>query len=407
MRRPWNGRHVVLGVTGGIAAYKSVQIARDLTRLGATVDVVLTSSAKEFVAPLTFEGVTGRPALGELFSTDGAALHIRLGRDADVVCIAPATADFMARAAQGRADDLLTTTLLATEAPVIVCPAMNDRMFAHAQTQANVEHLRGLGYAIAGPAIGPLAAGEGEGPGRMLEPTQIVEHIGRALGSEDAWSGRTVLVTAGPTREAVDPVRYLGNRSSGKMGYAVARAAWRRGATVHLVTGPTSLEVPIGIDVHAVESAAEMDAAVRKRLPGSDVVVFAAAVSDYRPDRPSASKLKKEGGDSPTIETRLNPDIAAGTRDLRKAGAFVVGFALETENLETNAQAKLAEKGFDVIVANNANEDGAGFEVDTNRVTLLSGGRAPVRLPLMSKDEVAEEILDRVRLPKSSGLGSQ
>lgn len=398
-RRPWNGHRVVLGVTGGIAAYKSVQLARDLTRLGATVDVVLTRSAKEFVAPLTFEGVTGRPSYDELFSTDGAAMHIRLGQEADVVCVAPATADFMARAAQGRADDLLTTTLLATDAPVVVCPAMNDRMFAHPQTQANVEHLRGLGYEVAGPAVGPLAAGEGEGPGRMLEPAQIVECVGRALARSSEWTERHVLITAGPTREAVDPVRFIGNRSSGKMGYALARAAWRRGSTVTVVSGPTTLAAPFGVEVVSVESATEMNDAVRRRIGDADVVVFAAAVADYRPEAASDSKLKKSDGGPPTIRTAVNPDIAAGTRDERKPGAFAIGFALETDDLESNARAKLGPKGLDLIVANSAAESGSGFEVDTNRVTLIEADKEAVPLPLQSKDEVAEEILDRVPQP--------
>src|SRR5688572_9266070 len=232
-RRPWTGRRVVLGVTGGIAAYKVVQVARDLTRLGATVDVVMTPGAQRFVGPTSFEGVTGRPVLSEIFSqgpqtAGSAATHVRLGQQADVVCVAPATAEFLARAAQGRADDLLTTTLLVTRAPVVVCPAMNDRMFSHPQVRANLEHCRDrLGYRVAGPGVGPLAVGEAEGPGRMLEPAEIVEHVGRALGEADPLRGLKVLVTAGPTREPVDPVRFVGNRSSGKMGYAVAAAAWR------------------------------------------------------------------------------------------------------------------------------------------------------------------------------------
>ncbi len=397
-RRPWQGGRVVLGVTGGIAAYKSVQLARDLTRLGAHVDVVLTRGAEQFVRPLSFAGVTGRRAYDDLFSAEGAAAHIELARAADVVCVAPATADFMARAAQGRADDLLTTLILATDAPVVVCPAMNDRMYRHPQTQSNAAHLRDvLGYRMAGPAEGPLAAGEGSGPGRMLEPAEIVEHVGRALAEDPRIAGRTVLVTAGPTREALDPVRYLGNRSSGKMGYAVARAAWRRGAQVVLVSGPTQLDDPAGVETVRVETAEEMLAAVRERIPQADALVFAAAVADYRPAAAAGAKIKKrsEAG-SPVLDTIENPDVVMGTRDLRRPGVFVVGFALETEDLVANARAKLDSKAFDLIVANDATEPDAGFEVDTNRVTLIAAGGEPEVLPLLEKDAVAEEILDRV-----------
>jgi phosphopantothenoylcysteine decarboxylase/phosphopantothenate--cysteine ligase len=397
-RPPWQGKRIVLGVTGGIAAYKSIQIARDLTRLGAEVDVVLTRSAQRFVAPLSFEGVTGRRALTDLFSAEGAALHIRLGRDADAVCVAPATADFLARAAQGRADDLLCTTLLATRAPVVVCPAMNDRMFAHPQVQANVAHLRDtLGYAVAGPAEGALAVGEGEGPGRMLEPSQIVEVVGRALGSSGVFRDRTVLVTAGPTHEPVDPVRFLGNRSSGRMGYALARAAWRRGASVILVSGPSALPAPWGVELVPVETAREMYEAVAERIGSADVSIHAAAVADFRPSDPRDRKVKREAtGSTWSIPLEENPDVARDTRDARKAGSVTVGFALETDDLLDNARAKLERKGFDLLVANDASEEGAGFAVETNRVTLVGRDGSADPLPLRSKDEVAEMILDRV-----------
>ncbi|MFQ5536368.1 MAG: bifunctional phosphopantothenoylcysteine decarboxylase/phosphopantothenate--cysteine ligase CoaBC [Gemmatimonadota bacterium] len=399
-RRPWDGRRVVLGVTGGIAAYKSVQVARDLTRLGARVEVVLTRGAREFVAPLSFTGVTGRPALTELFSTEGAALHIRLGREADCVCVAPATADFLARAAQGRADGLLTTTLLATRAPVVLCPAMNDRMFSHPQVQANLAHARDvLGYRIAGPAEGPLAVGEGEGPGRMLEPREIVEHVGRALGEGGSLSGRRVLVTAGPTREPLDPVRYLGNRSSGRQGYALAQAAWRRGAEVTLVSGPTSLPLPVGVDGVWVETARQMLEAAAAHIPAADVIIFAAAVADYRPAEEASAKIKREAaGAEMTLELTANPDIAAETRSLRRAGALAVGFALETEDLVAHARDKMERKGFQLMVANPATEPDAGFGTDTNRVVLLRPGGEAEELPLLTKDQVAEEILDRIEV---------
>jgi phosphopantothenoylcysteine decarboxylase/phosphopantothenate--cysteine ligase len=369
------GRRVVLGVTGGIAAYKSVQVARDLTLLGSEVDVVMTRSAQKFVGPVSFEGVTGRSVASELFDPGGGALHVRLGREAEVVCVAPATADFLARAAHGRADDLLCTTLLATRAPVVVCPAMNDRMFAHPQVQANLAHVRErLGYAVAGPAEGLLAVGEGAGPGRML-----------------------VLVTAGPTREAVDPVRYVGNRSSGRMGFALAQAAWRRGARVTLVSGPASRPLPEGVDVVLVETAEQMHAAVVDLLPGADVSIYAAAVADYRPDEAAGSKLKRgEVGETLTIALTANPDIAAETGALRKPGSLAVGFALETDELLANARRKLEAKGFDLLVANDATEEGSGFESDTNRVVILDSRGEAEELPLQTKDEVAEAILDRV-----------
>ena len=405
-RRPWEGRRIVLGVTGGIAAYKAVQLARDLTRLGAEVDAVLTPGAQRFVQPLSFEGVTGRSSATELFSTEGAALHIKLGSEADVVCVAPATADLIARAAQGRADDLLTTTLLATRAPVLICPAMNDRMFSHPQTQANLRHLQeALAYRIVGPATGPLAADEGSGPGRMLEPHEIVEEIGRALSGASPLRGKKVLITAGPTREAIDPVRFIGNRSSGRMGFALAAAAWRRGADVKVVAGPVSLPVPYGVEVLPVETAREMLECVSEHLPEADVSVFASAVGDYRPAKPSKEKLKRaEVGSKMTLTLVENPDVAGETRALRKTGAVSVGFALETRALLENARAKLESKGFDLIVANEVQADGAGFEVDTNQVVLLGADGETEELPLLTKDEVAEIILDRIStLMESSG----
>ncbi len=405
-RRPWEGRRILLGVTGGIAAYKSIQVARDLTRLGSEVDVVLTKAAQRFVAPLSFEGVTGRKVLTDLFSVDGAALHVSLGRDADVVCVAPATADFLARAAEGRADDLLCTSLLATRAPVVVCPAMNDKMYAHPQVQENIARLRVReGYVIAGPTVGPLAAGEGQGPGRMLEPGEIVEYVGRALGTEEAYRGKRVLVTAGPTREAIDPVRYVGNRSSGRMGFAVARAAWRRGAEVTLVSGPSTLEPPVGVELVRVQSAQEMLEAVAGSIVEADVTVFAAAVADFKPAESEAEKVKREAvGEAYAVTLAPNPDIAGDTRERRKPGSVTVGFALETTDVLENAKKKLGKKAFDFLVANDVTEEGAGFDVETNRVTILTPDADPEPLPLMPKDAVAEEILDRAarRLQPSS-----
>lgn len=395
---PWQGRNVVLGVCGGIAAYKSVQVARDLTLLGASVDVVLTEAARRFVAPLSFEGVTGRGPLLDIFAVGGAAIHVALGAGADCVCVAPATADFIARAAGGRASDLLTTVLVATGARVVVAPAMNDRMFAHPRTQHNLSLLdEAPGYYRVGPGDGRLAAGEGSGPGRMAEPAAIVDAVGRALGAGGALAGRRVLVTAAGTREPVDAVRYLGNRSSGKMGIAIARAAWLRGAEVTLVSGPTALAAPPGVAVIRVETAREMRDAVLGGLSEADVAVHAAAVADYRPRSPLSGKLKRgEAGAEFTLELVANPDIAAESSSRMPPGSVSVGFALETDDLVARAAGKLAAKGFDLIVANPAGEADAGFETDTNRVTIVRRNAPPRGLPLMTKSAVAWQILDAV-----------
>jgi phosphopantothenoylcysteine decarboxylase / phosphopantothenate---cysteine ligase len=401
--RPFDGARVLLGVTGGIAAYKAIHLARLLTQRGASVEVVLSEGALEFVRPLSFEAVTGRAAHLTAFVEGDPLLHIRLARDVDAVVVAPATANFCARAAAGMADDLLTATLLATEAPVVVCPAMNDRMYAHPQTQANLRRLGEIGYAIAGPGTGPLAWGEGEGPGRLLEPEEILEHVGRALSGETPLSGRTVLVTAGPTREPVDPVRYLGNRSSGRMGYEVAAAAWRRGAEVVLVSGPSHLPPPVGARMVRVETAAEMASAVGEHLPDAEVLVMAAAVADFRPATPAGEKIKKEDGGLERIEMERTADILAATRGARRNGALMVGFALETGDAVAKGSRKLTEKGLDLLVVNDATEPGAGFEVETNRCTLLAVDGREEALPLLSKRAVAERILDRI----SDGLSAR
>jgi phosphopantothenoylcysteine decarboxylase/phosphopantothenate--cysteine ligase len=387
---------VVLGVSGGIAAYKAIAVARDLTLAGASVDVVLTAGAMEFVRALSFEALTGRPAHTSMYPAGDPLLHIRLARDADCVVVAPATANFLARAANGMADDLLTATLLATEAPVVLCPAMNDRMFAHPATQSNLARLAEIGYRVAGPAVGPLAWGEGEGPGRMLEPEEIVAHAGRALEGPTGLSGRRVVVTAGGTREAIDPVRYVGNRSSGRMGYEIAAAAWRRGAEVVLIAGRSHLPVPPGVELRRTETAAQMLEAVRDELPRADALVMAAAVADFRPADPAAEKIKKEAGGVPEIRLEATDDVLRATRDDRAAGCVVVGFALETADAVENGRRKLTGKGLDLLVVNDATEPGAGFEVETNRVVLLQRGQPDEALPLMSKAEVADRILDRV-----------
>jgi phosphopantothenoylcysteine decarboxylase / phosphopantothenate---cysteine ligase len=390
----------VLAVTGGIACYKSVTLARDLTRLGAEVDVILSRAAREFVRPLLFEGVTGRPAVDSLWSAEGAARHIRMAREADTVVVAPATADLLARAAQGRADDLLTTVLLATRAPVLLAPAMNDRMWSHPQTQRNADHLESvLGYTLVGPEEGPLAAGEGEGPGRMTEPELLVEQIGRILGTRAPWAGLPVLVTAGPTREAVDAVRYLGNRSSGRMGYALAREAWLRGADVTLLSGPTALPDPQGVRVIRVESAREMRDHALELAPRSRLQLFAAAVADFRPDRAEERKRKRDAVEKEgwSLVLEENPDVALETLGKGPPGVVRVGFALETDDLLANARAKLEAKGFDLVVANPADDPGAGFESQTNRgwIVDVADLDTPTELPLQSKEAMARTILDR------------
>ena len=402
-RPPWEGRRVVLGVSGGIAAYKSVQLARDLTALGAQVDVVPTSASSRFVGSMSFEGVTGRTVLDSLWAAEGAARHLRVAGEADLLVVAPATADLIARLAQGRADDLLTTLLLAARAPVLLAPAMNDRMWSHPLTQRNAETLREIPwYTLLGPASGALAAGEGEGVGRMLEPGELVERIGQALARVpvsglNPWGGRRVVITAGPTREAIDPVRYVGNRSSGRMGYALAREAALRGAQVTLVSGPTSLPDPVGVVVRRVESAREMLESVRPPAADADVLVFAAAVADYRPVEAESAKRRKEStGAGFALELTENPDIAQETRTLSPPHAVRVGFALETESLRERAAAKLESKGFDLIVANPAGEEGAGFEVDTNRVLVLDREGRAEEWPTLRKEEVARRVLDRV-----------
>jgi phosphopantothenoylcysteine decarboxylase/phosphopantothenate--cysteine ligase len=395
-RRPWERRRIVLGVAGGIAAYKAVQLARDLTQIGAVVDVVLTRAAREFVGAISFEGVTGRPVHGDILAPGHALSHIRLAREADVVCVAPATADFLARAAAGQSDDLLTAILLATRAPILLCPAMNDRMWSHTQVQLNAAHLRDdLGYRLVGPAVGPLAFDEGEGPGRMEEPGAIIEHIGRALGSDARLGGRKIVVTAGPTREGVDAVRFLSNRSSGRMGYAIAAAAWRRGADVTLIAGPTGLSTATGVEFVRIETADDMERAVRASLRDSDALIMAAAVADFRPADQVAGKIKKQSAPR-ALDLEPAPDILQATRDARPDGIVVVGFALETDDLKRNAKGKLESKGLDFIVLNDATKPNSGFEVDTNEVVILHRDGSDEVMPVMSKDDVADVIIDRV-----------
>ncbi|MCX5755230.1 MAG: bifunctional phosphopantothenoylcysteine decarboxylase/phosphopantothenate--cysteine ligase CoaBC [Gemmatimonadetes bacterium] len=405
--RPFSGRRILLGVTGGIASYKTVSLARLLAQAGADVDVVMTRSAREFVGAVTFEALTARPVHVDLIADGHALDHIALAKQNEVIVVAPATADFISRAAAGRADDLLTACLLANASPVLIVPAMNDRMWSHPQTVANVAHLRRLGYAVLEPGTGPLASpDEGAGQGRMREPEEILAAVARFLEPAGALSGKRVVVTAGPTREPIDPVRFISNRSSGKMGVAIARAAKRRGAEVTLIAGPLEVPVPEGVSVIRVERTSEMADAVRAALVGANLLVMAAAPADFRPRAVAGAKLKKSAGLAP-IALEQTDDILNSTRDARPKGCVVVGFALETNDILANAAAKLESKGLDFIVANDATETGAGFGGDTNRVTILTKTTKPETLPLMSKDAVADAILDRVELLWKDGASGR
>jgi phosphopantothenoylcysteine decarboxylase/phosphopantothenate--cysteine ligase len=372
-----------------------VWLARLLTQAGAEVDVVMTRGAREFVGPITFEAVTGRPVYTEIFGPGHALDHIKLAREAKVIVVAPATADFVGRAAHGLADDLLTACLLATQSKVLLVPAMNDRMWAHAQTKRNVEQARSLGYEILEPDEGPLAVGEGSGPGRMPEPEEIMSRVGRLLESDSSLAGKKFVVTAGATREPIDPVRFISNHSSGKMGIAIARAAWRRGADVTLIAGHVEVALPNELTTVKADTVEQMSKSVAKALPSADVLVMAAAPADFRPAEKAGKKIKK-GSATPRIDLEQTEDILSSTIARRKNKSLIVGFALETGNGMSNAREKLKSKMLDLIVLNDATEPGAGFGVDTNRVTLIDRAGKEEELQLMSKADLAEVLLDRI-----------
>ncbi len=395
------GKRIVVGVTGGIAAYKACELVRQLSAEGATVRVVMTRHAQEFVGPLTFQALTGEPTHVDLFDAarEAAMGHIALARFADLVIVAPATADFIARYAHGLAPDLLGTMLLATRAPVLIAPAMNTQMWAHAAVQANMQTLRSRGVFVVGPAAGDLACGE-VGAGRLSEPAEIVAAARRVLSPCD-YAGLSVLVTAGPTVEMIDPVRMLTNRSSGKMGFAIAAAAAERGAHVTLVAGPCALATPPLVHRVDVRSAEAMRSVTLDYAARSHLIVMAAAVADYAPVATSATKLKKNAA-TMTLELTRTPDILSELGALTRRGALV-GFAAETDNMMVNAAAKLAAKKCDYLVANDVSAPDAGFDVSTNRVTLFSaatavttaGAAGPESFGLMSKDDIAYVLLDR------------
>jgi phosphopantothenoylcysteine decarboxylase / phosphopantothenate---cysteine ligase len=391
------GRFIVLGVTGSIAAYKTVELARRLTQAGATVQVVMSRSATEFVRPLTFQALTYRPVEVEMFQIqdERAAGHVAMGRQADVVVIAPATAHVLARLANGFSDDLIATTVLATGAPIVLAPAMETHMWQNAATQANVATLRSRGAHIVEPESGPLASGD-VGPGRLAALERIEAAIADVLSVSNALAGRRVVVTAGPTLEPIDPVRFVSNRSSGKMGYAIAAAAADAGAEVFLVSGPTALRAPAGAQLVPIESAEQMRDAVLGLLPNADAVIMAAAVADYRPIETKERKIKKrDAGKELNLRMTENPDILKAIVSARRSGAIVVGFKAETGDATAEAERMLREKKLDLVIANDVSDPGSVFGSDTDRVTFVSADGVEA-LPLLAKTEVARRLVAKL-----------
>lgn len=389
------GKTVVLGVTGGIACYKAAELCSALVKLHADVQVIMTANAAQFMTPVTFEQLTGNRVAMDTFDRNfpRSVAHIAIADRADFVLIAPATANVLAKLAHGIADDMLTTTVLACSCPKAAAPAMNTKMYENPVTQDNLAALRRYGWEIVEPASGRLACGA-EGKGKLPPPEELVEVCLHTLGHEKDMAGRRVLVTAGPTREALDPVRYLTNHSSGKMGYAIARAAARRGAEVTLVSGPTALPRPAYMEVVDVTSAREMYEAVTARANDADIIIKAAAVADYRPATVADNKIKKKDGDL-SIPLERTDDIIARLGSTKKPGQFLCGFSMETENMLENSRKKLEKKRLDMIAANNLKVDGAGFATDTNILTLITPD-AVRELPIMSKDAAADALLDEI-----------
>jgi phosphopantothenoylcysteine decarboxylase/phosphopantothenate--cysteine ligase len=388
-----NDKTVVLGITGGIAAYKAADLASKLTQARARVEVVMTEAATKFITPLTLRNITRRQVVTDMFepASQWSVEHVALAEAADVVVIAPATANTIARLATGIADNMLGTVVLATKAPVIIAPAMNDLMYSNSVTQANIAKLKARGFIFIEPEYGRLASGK-IGKGRLPETGKIIEVIEQVLGQKQDLKDKSIVVTAGGTREPIDPVRHIGNRSSGKMGYAIAEAARARGAKVTLISANISLDEPGGMDIVKVQTAAEMKKAVNKAVKKADTLIMSAAVADYQPEVIAKSKIKKESAQNLTLKLIKTPDILSEVK-----GNFIkVGFAAESENLLDNAKKKLANKKLDLIVANDITRADSGFDADTNRVMIIDKKGKTEELPLMSKREVAEKILDRV-----------
>jgi phosphopantothenoylcysteine decarboxylase / phosphopantothenate---cysteine ligase len=391
------GKYVVLAVTGSIAVYKVIELARRMTQAGATVQVIMTPGATQFVQPLTFQALTYRPVEVEMFGTfdDRATGHVAMGQQADVVVVAPATAHTIARLANGFADDLIGTTVLAAHAPLVIAPAMETHMWANPATQANVDALRDRGAVIVEPESGELASGL-VGQGRLASVEAIGAAIEEALSTSTALAGRRIIVTAGPTLEPIDPVRVVTNRSSGKMGYAVAAAAQRAGAEVTLVSGPTALRAPSGVATVAIETARELSDAVLAALPGADAVIMAAAIADYRPAKPADRKLKKrDQGDTMSVDMTRTADVLQAVVAKRDPRTIVVGFKAETGDALAEATRMLREKKLDLVVANDVTAEGSRFGGDTNQVTFVSADGAEVLL-LLSKNEVARRLVAKI-----------
>ena len=389
------GKTVLLGVSGGIACYKAAQLASDLVKLHCCVHVLMTQNATQFITPLTFEALTGNRPVVDTFDRNfpHEIKHISLADQADLVLVAPATANVLAKFAHGLADDMLTTTVLACDCPKIAAPAMNTRMYENPVTQDNLETLRKYGWQLVEPDSGRLACGT-VGKGKLADPARILEAVVMELSHEKDMAGLKVLVTAGPTREALDPVRYLTNHSTGRMGYALARAAAARGAQVTLVTGPTNLPRPGGVDVVEITTAGEMFAAVTSRSGGQDIIVKAAAVADYRPASVAADKIKKTGQET-TVTLERTEDILAWLGSHKQPGQFLCGFSMETRDLLENSRKKLVKKNLDMIAANNLKDEGAGFGTSTNLLTLITPQEV-TELPLLSKDEVSHRLFDEI-----------
>ncbi len=388
------GKHILLGVTGSIAAYKIANLASMLVKLNADVHVIMTKNAEQFISPITFETLTGNKVIDDTFERNSGyhVAHIAMAAEADVVMIAPASANVIAKLAHGIADDMLTSTMLACTAPILVSPAMNTHMYENPVTQENMEKLKSLGYKLIEPSSGYLACGD-TGKGKMPEPEVLCECILQEIACEKDMVGKKVLITAGPTRESLDPVRFLTNHSTGKMGYALAENAARRGAEVTLVSGPTQLKKPRFVKVVDVITAEEMFRAVEKEFNGQDIVVMSAAVADYRPATVSDQKIKKADGEM-SIPLERTTDIL-GTLTPRKKQQFICGFSMETEHMLENSRGKLERKNLDMIVANNLKVAGAGFGTDTNIVTVITK-ESSEELPIMKKEEVAGAIFDRI-----------
>ena len=387
-----SNKTIILGITGSIAAYKAAEIASQLTQAGAKVNVIMTKEAIQFISPVTFWAITGRPVVTKMFdlASEFSIEHVSLAKSADIVVIAPATANIIAKLAAGIADDMLCCTVLATNAPVLIAPAMETNMYNNPVTQDNLSKLKARDFVIIAPATGWLASGK-EGPGRLADTNDIIGGIRQVLGKAGDLAGKHIVVTAGGTQESIDPVRYISNRSSGKMGYALAEAARDRGAKVTLVTAPTSLPEPVGIDVVKVNTAQEMRQVVEKATPQADALVMAAAVADYRPTKAAKDKIKK-GEAGLNLELECTPDILGSVK-----GNFIkVGFAAESSNLVENAKQKLKQKGLALIVANDITASDSGFGADTNRVTIIDREGKVDSLPLMPKRDVADKVLDMV-----------